>query len=456
MSGHKKATINISQEEFDRLRKLELENIYFYAPDNLDTASSYEEVKELFSQFDTLQRDKELEFVKIIERLDTEVKELEYQTFYALKDYQHKTIEGLLDAADQSKMVADSVDNELLILGHKIDEEHENFIHKFSQITEKNNKLIDDDAKKKNWAAEWIINAQTILDFIHTNYDHQFFLPGKYDELLQSIGYSKENYTFGLYESVITNAQKVFQEANSFKSNLENLQINYLAVFQSAYHGLQTLLNSIISNPMVYAVDLDGNVQEEKIDINFWSQGSYVELQNQVQSYLDHLQQGSSQIPFGELIHIVDEILPSFDSRIKEIIKEAQLSVINSQLRVNIADIIIQSLSTQGYTLDKSGYTNNNMSDNFSAKLLNIDGNEITIDICPNYSVPLQNDFHLFTLHPEFYTEHEILMRSNEICRSLEYFGLNISSISIDNDLNHEAPFSNPTRLHEMKKTKYG
>ena len=86
----------------------------------------------------------------------------------------------------------------------------------------------------------------------------------------------------------------------------------------------------------------------------------------------------------------------------------AMEEALNSQLRVNIADIVIQALESQGFCFAASEYLQNDQRKAFSANVTNLAGDKIIIGVEPNKGEPGSSNLHLISADAEQRTEHEL------------------------------------------------
>jgi hypothetical protein len=127
---------------------------------------------------------------------------------------------------------------------------------------------------------------------------------------------------------------------------------------------------------------------------------------------------------------------------------------LNSQLRINIADLVIEALQKQGYVLQQAEYAGSDQRMAYSAKVRNLEGNEIVIQVYPSDLVG-KNELHLVSLDRENRTEHELRQRSLEVTRSLGQHGLQVDNLrSIGSDRKRPDPIPQQlTRTNQIRTT---
>ena len=121
--------------------------------------------------------------------------------------------------------------------------------------------------------------------------------------------------------------------------------------------------------------------------------------------------------------------LPEIKNEFDGIVYRVRYCAINSQLRVNIADMAVHVLGQQGFISDKNGYLENDQRNRYITELVNIDGSRITIQVDPIDDLETTNDIVMLTedITPKF--QPEIRNRANLILRSLQEWGLHVGQI---------------------------
>jgi hypothetical protein len=104
------------------------------------------------------------------------------------------------------------------------------------------------------------------------------------------------------------------------------------------------------------------------------------------------------------------------------------VAALSSQLRLNIADVVVRALFGQGYALEDASYTQTER-DGFFARVVDRTGSEIIVQVDPEGPATPQNHLHLIASDRQPRTVHELRQRSKEIERSLQHTGLLVSSL---------------------------
>lgn len=118
--------------------------------------------------------------------------------------------------------------------------------------------------------------------------------------------------------------------------------------------------------------------------------------------------------------------LPGYYQALEEIVMDGRVNALNSQLRINIADLVVRALQEQGFALEGSEYKSADQRSTYGARLTNLEGNEVVVQVAPTGQNLGANELHLESLDREERTEHELQQRWYEVSRSLASFGLEV------------------------------
>ncbi len=208
--------------------------------------------------------------------------------------------------------------------------------------------------------------------------------------------------------------------------DLEKKQTEWQLLYQTAWETINQELARIDNSDMVPALDLDGNELPYLVDVNYWTQGFLDNLYQEVSSLGQRLLNESALPDTGVLLDWLNKELPAIHQQLENIILDARIKTINSQLRINVADLVVQALQQQGFTLDSSAYQENDLRAGYGAQLRNIEGNEVIVQVSSNGNSLGENELHIHSLDSEVKTEHELKKRWQEISQSLSSYGIEV------------------------------
>jgi hypothetical protein len=278
-------------------------------------------------------------------------------------------------------------------------------------------------------ARQWLRQSVVFSDFIHQQFDHERFLPGRLSKIYCRLEFAQENLARGFFESSLQSSQQAFLELSELNAELEKRVVEWEMEYERAYRLIKQILERLDQNSKVAALGLDGEELDEKVDLSYWTNDRYRQLVEKAQEFLVFLEKDRSSISTEGLKRISTELPPAITAFFESLVYEARLSALNSQLRMNIAERTLHALEVHGFQLSEAGYTNKDMRSAFTALLANPDGSQVTVQVIPTAETDqeLANELVVVTNHPDLKTEHEARLQWEELSRSLQQFDLNVS-----------------------------
>ena len=433
MSGFKRATVTISEEEYRRLHEADMKR-------------KFRERKKPEARPD----EQSAELARVIEQMEQRQQQLEQdlreldQGFHQTPVYNEELDAILMQNAlyyeDLAAMVEETgsanyenLENLSQSFDEKIGRQREEYQRALQNLFDRQDIFEQAENVREELARQWLERSQHMASFLRDQFDHERFLPGRLSQILLRLEFAQNNLAQGLWESSLQHSQQAFLHLNELHLELEQRVLEWEAEYDCAYRAIREVIHDLELNAKVSAFGLQGEELPEEVDLDYWSGGKYQELLKNCQQVLEILLQDRQQIPAEDLQRTHTEWLPDITKRLESIIYEARLNALNSQLRMNIAERALQALENHGFTLSESGYSDEDMRSSFTACLDNPDGSQVTIQVLPgNTSVrELANELVIETRHAELKTEQEVQMQWQELRRSLHADNLRISQPEI-------------------------
>lgn len=429
MSGYKRTTVSISPAEYKRLHDAEMK-LRFMEKDLPELMNEFEEDKtaglqEDFKQLDGRQND----FLNLLAGFEEQIRDIEAQTSQTLTNQQvafWNSLQTVVEDAHQAN--SDQLLEQTRAYNDQFTTELEN--HQ-QEIIELNQSLVNINQKqfeKTQYVQEWISSAQVLCEFISGHYDPRFTNPGQLESLAARLNQSQQNLDYGLDEAALVSAQEVYARCSDLRIDLEKRQSEWEILYSTARQQTRQLLALAGHSSPCHALDIEGKELPVQIDVDFWTSGDLAKLMGGLQENLEKIDQNRAQWSSSDLKKYLQDTLPEIRAALDNIVYQARLRVLSSQLRINIADVVVQALATQGFEIQESLYSNDDMRKSFSARLRNLEGSEVIVKISPVQGEAGQNNLHLHSLDAAQRTEHELHQRALEISKALRQYGLQVSS----------------------------
>ncbi|NPV85425.1 MAG: hypothetical protein HPY45_05395 [Anaerolineae bacterium] len=485
MSGRKRATVTISREEYRRLHEAEMRLLFM----NQEDAVQVEKVKQE-SAANTVRQMEELnireqEFHNLVAGLGEHIRRVEEKTSQALYHQQYELWRQMqqtagelssrrvemLEAQEQRMAAAMREERkrhrgQLERMGEyfvQLQSDHDQRIHGLEQVIAQQGAHFDDrlemlemlldhertqrledmavvqshlDAMESErmdkgaYADMWLNAAIEMSNYIEEHLQHEFFAPGRMDGVLREINLAGENLANGFCDSALLQAQRAYMELSDLRIELEQLHNTWEYLRQSVIERLLHLKALAESNRSCEAVDAQGNMLGFTLDVDEWTEGGLSCFREKVDHKIRMLDDSTCMVEIDALRRMLKEELPGMEKELAGIILDARLAVLNSQLRINIADIVIQALRRQGFGVVDAGYQQRNLRATYIARLKNLEGSEVQVRVIPGSAKYGDNELQLDSLDYRQRTQYELRQRAKEISSALARFGLQIGTVS--------------------------
>lgn len=426
MSGHKRATVTISQEEYRRLYEAEQRNYYdlLAIPEDTIAYSRWNQEAQINQAYENLITRQE-KYQQLLQYLDDKVQEVEISTAQKLIDTQADVFNRYLHESEgwflETRKKMEQYQKEF---SQKIEAEQARCQREIQKQQKALHKIEAFQTMAQNKAMEWIQNTQELIHFLHQEYPPEMIdLTTEAMMLQQAI----ENYQTGLFEACITLCQTTFSQLTKLRLQAEKkiglIQTLSISIEQS----LNWLIERIDFNRYIQAIDQEGKLLDATLDVDYWTNGKLSELLEDVQAVQYDIQHNRYSLPENTLVEILEKKIPEWSSYLADIVHEARRTALNAQIRYSLAHLILESAIAQGYKPVEGAYEEKDYRKGYITRAIGVDGSEIRIKIDPlenlSFSMSLEN-------RPgSHYSEEEMKKRMVELIQSVSHFGFNLGEI---------------------------
>jgi hypothetical protein len=289
--------------------------------------------------------------------------------------------------------------------------------------------------QKEIMARTWLESAWALREFIEKEYDHQRFLPGGFEAIDIRLQQAEDNIANAMPEAALAAAQQAYTDSSIKRLELEKLTIQWQATYMNALQRSDELFKDVLACHSLPAIDMSGTELEINLDLNKWSGEEFSAIKNDALSLRSELRREARILDTGELNTILSTRIPKIRQNLIDLVYKARWEVVNSQIRINIAEIAIQALEGQGFQLNEHGFGGNDMKGAYRIALTNVEGSQVFIQLNPLVDMEASTDISIESMDREKRTESELRSRSTEITRSLAQFGLRVGPVSVGKDI---------------------
>lgn len=429
MSGYKRATINITRDEYDRLREAN-EKLRQVPPVPQVTADQIRRQTQqaITGSVEEIER-RQAGFQELLRGFDTAIRQHERATAHSLQQIQTAAMrQAQQHAGALWERVNEVMAAQQTFILAKVDENQQINQAAVSSLASEIQKIQDNASRLEALSHRWTANAHGFAVFLRDNYPCEFFKPGLIDSLFVQIEQAQANQAAGMFETTIYAMQQICSAISAARLELEQLQNTWQMLLLANWEAVQQILAHAAESQYVQAYDLEGSPLPFEIDVDFWTQGALSDLIAQMQDFEGLLSEPVPSFGVQELSEWREVQIPRFYHTLETIIADAHVSALNSQIRINIADLVVKSLHAQGFHLENATYESADERLAYQARLINLRGNEVVVQVAPYGHDLGENELHLESLDRAVKTEHQLVQRWSEVQRSLSRYGLSVGS----------------------------
>lgn len=429
MSGHKHATVTISEEEYRRLHQADMKRRFQERSKKAKPSAQPTDLTPALREMENRQHQLERALTEL-SRMDQDVNAMGMEMVQEILNQNAACYESLASRIEHSAAESDASLGQLS--QHFAQEmqrnRHEYQLH-LQSLMQRFDSYEQREQSKAQMASAWLKQSAALADFIQGQFDHERFLPGQLSRILSSLNFAQSNLRGGLFESSIQTSQQAFLQLSELHFELEQRTLEWQREYVRAENALTQCIAELEMNESVHAIGLEGEQLPAQVDLTYWSNGMYQELLDKCRRLQGLLSEEKRSISTEELTKTHTELIPVVMEKFEAILYVARLNALNSQLRMNIAERALQALELHGFQLSESGYSRQDMRDAFKATLENPDGSRVMIEVLPaeNSKQELTNELVVITDHPHLRTEHEARLQWHELCRTLAEYELQVS-----------------------------
>lgn len=433
MSGHKRATISITQEEYQRLLDVELQlraqgetAVFAFQPPE-EVIRGTQEALDQNLQF---MRAREAQFDSVIATYHGELQRVEAAANHALAVQQQQLMQHMQQLAGELWANSEALlsqarreyQQQLAAVEHRLVEE-------IRLVNERLDANAAHDEARLGIAAHWLQACNDLCAFIDAEYRHNFYLPGELDRLAGEIYLAGQNLESGLPEASVASAQQAFLRLTRLRARLEQAETEWIVLNQACTEAVNMVYAEIDASREIEAIDIDGRPIPFQLDVDYWTRGAWSALADEFIQTIQDLRLTDPPPANEYLQELLGDYLPGVRSRLTELCFAARVEALNSQLRVNIADLVIQALSVQGFRLEAFQYNQDDWRAPFEAHLTSPDHSQVTVQVNPFGPNLGANELHIISDDHLFRSQRELRQRWAEVQGSLVGAGLLVNEV---------------------------
>lgn len=426
MSANKKATVQLNRTEYERLRQIERSSL-FNQPEQSKSISTAVE-KQLRSQIDEMER-RAREYQQTTTNLGKEIQSVTRNASDAIikqqKDFLHDLRSYDASVSEQTNHL---LAEQRAIYDHSLRWLNDSFTQQISGLQAEIQGYGDREAARQQIAEDYIDQVEEQLFWHEQEFEWERYLPGALDEIKSDLEILNNTFTMGSFDACILFAQQIQQQLIKARMQLEKNESQWMLLSELMKQNLLNLYQAAKENRTVFPVDIHGRVLEnsELINVNYWSNNALKEYMDQLKSTMAYIEDENSSVTCEDMEYWLNHKYAELKEELLDIVMEARLHVLDSQIRTNIANIVIATMQKQGYLLIDIEDTSNLVRQPLYAKMRNLLGDEVTINLVPDHQYIGKNQISIQNDETQAMNEHEINQRRKQIAEDLSGYGIKI------------------------------
>jgi hypothetical protein len=290
---------------------------------------------------------------------------------------QQKTFDKNFDALDQR------IDNQRAEYTRLIADQTQQFNRKFAQIEQK-------ESNKKQYAEQWIADAQVLVEYIGKHLRHDKFAPGGFSKLNAQLAMAQGNIKREHYDAAIATSQALYIKALELQAEIEFQQAQWDIFYTEAQQDIRKLLVECeVQQSSQWVFDTEQGNEKLDAEIDYWGDGALSRFKQKLEEQLKSLDQEQQTLTLDQLRSIITAST-NWQTELKHIVEQAKERLIASQLRVNLAEDLLEELAKSGWKIEDSAWEGSEQDqeqrgwkNSYHVKLKNLSDDEMVTIIMP-------------------------------------------------------------------------
>lgn len=230
-----------------------------------------------------------------------------------------------------------------------------------------------------------VSDARVLHDAIGSSLPHERFAPGRLDRLGRTLALAEANVAGGTAEAALSTAQELYLDLGDLRAEVQLKEAEWRAAHLTAVTVVTTLVERISGSEQIELVDGEAGISAH-LDVEFWSDGELSKIKAEAGQLSARLADEAHPPPLAELAEISERTAVSLDKSLSEAIAMAQSRQWASQVRVNVAEHVVNVLEENtGYDLEGEPiFAGDDQRAAFYSKLRSADDSEIVVEVAPD------------------------------------------------------------------------
>jgi hypothetical protein len=424
MSGTKRMTINTN--EYHRLiqHEQQLRQIRRNLPEQINR--SLRDIEQDLQRNISRQQDRQRQYEQALQNTNEEIRRIEKNAIDQIARNKEETRRKLeADIGSLRMETRQMIQEQQRRFDGLIRQEREVRQVQIDHVQSQINAIHADARQVREKARSWLQSSMAIADFIANNYRHEELTPGRLNDILRDIEISQRSIEQGAEQGAFSGALRAYHDLSDLRLELELKEQEWALWQNAALQDTKRLLEEARLNRQCQAIDLDGRPTGINCEVDYWTDGRLKDLEDKVEKIIGRLE--NSRLGLEELQEIVNETSPELRNQLEEIVLAARMALINSQLRFQRSEMIVDSLSAIGYDLEEGDYVGEDQRDAYVVKAVNAAGSEVVVIVEQDVEDQAKIDLEINRFHPTQVAEEIDVLATRELHEEIKGRGVQVS-----------------------------
>ncbi|WP_329262360.1 hypothetical protein OG223_45250 [Streptomyces sp. NBC_01478] len=380
MSGRKR--IQVDESEWYRIQRKaqQLKEVQRNLPRLIDDvrAQTRADIDRTFAGVQERQRRHE----EAVRALSDQTRQLEADTTRRLQQQTaelHRTLDetaGRIQADTRRELARQQEETRQAIAGERAERRAE-----MAVLAQEINVMKADRAHAEKMVRAWLGDARTMAGLIADTLPHERYAPGELARLTGRFATAENNIVQGQFEAALAVVQETFHSLSDLRVDVTQRELERCSAQAEAVEALVRVEKLIVGNEERSVIGPDGEaLPGYRLDVVYWSDGELDTLRQETAQALTRARDDGTDT---DALHgLRDQEATRLEQDLGDTVERAGMRHLSSQIRVNLADAVAQTLSAHAYYDLVDGEYENDERGSYFAKLRNeANGNEIVVDV---------------------------------------------------------------------------
>ncbi|MFB6988904.1 MULTISPECIES: hypothetical protein [unclassified Streptomyces] len=274
----------------------------------------------------------------------------------------------------------------------------------------------------------WLSDARAMAGALTEAGLHERYAPGELDRLTGRLATAEQNAAQGRFDAALAVAQETYHSLSELRADIEQRELERCTAQLVAVDALVAVETEIEGSRVQPVLGPDGvPLAGCTVDVGHWSDGELDQLRQETGDGLARAR--DDRTGTDELRALREQEAPRLEAALGDTVGRATMRHLASQIRVNLADAVAQTLSEFAhYDFVDGEYENADQRGAYYAKLRHENGNEIVLDISQAARDSGQHVVRVLSYDYDTTAEAQLQDRAEAISRALDGEGHAVSA----------------------------